>query len=174
MLGLFKGDIASGKDVQKSIDARDNATQHIGVRLREFIVAEAVDKPFGKQVSFHSLVFDVPKRDWGKVNIAYVLDSNSVEIDKTTGVVTGQVIKTVRWPVSIGWYRADAETGVPFDEKTSWEDAAALYLRRVIGQPYIGSLVRGRGGIGVLGHRKRGVDTNYGPEIGFGVALSTE
>jgi len=171
-LDLFRGRIASGKDVQESIETEDGGPSHVGFRVREFIVAEAVGRPFGEQVNFHGLVFNVSKREQGKVNAAYILDSNTVQIDKTTGVVSGDVIKTVKWPVETGWYRTDADTGVPYDEKSSWEDRTAVYLRRVRGQPYMGSLVQGRGGIGVLGHRRRGVDANYGPELGFGVAIA--
>jgi hypothetical protein len=167
VLDMFRGHIASGKDMQESI-ADTGPAGHVGFRVNEFIVAEAVDKPFGTKVKFGGLMFDVPQSEIGKVNTALVLNSNTIEIEPLSGNVTGRVIRSVQWPLETGWYKTD--NGVPYNEKSLWTDRNAVYLRRVKSKPFIGSLVHSRGGIGVLGNRRRGIDANYDANVEFGVA----
>ncbi|MCL4379415.1 hypothetical protein M1589_02605 [Candidatus Marsarchaeota archaeon] len=173
VLELFHGRIASGRDVQEPIElSGSGAASHIGVRTDEFIVTEAVDKPFRKTVRFDGLLFNVPREVQGMINTAIVLSSNKVKIDIRTGNVTGEILKTVEWPTSIGWYKTD-ELGVPYNKKSSWEEKNSVYLRRARTESFIGALVRLRGGIGVLGNRRRGIDALYGPNQEFGIALRT-
>ena len=170
-INRFRGKITGLNTMRKTLGVNE-PYDHVGFRVNEFIIVEAAGKPFDKRVTFKGLTFNVPVELQGMHDTAIVLNANTTFIDEHTGVVRGGIVKIIDWPAETGWYKTNKETGIPCSKKAVWEEPDALYLRRAMTEPYIGSLVYARGGIGVLGSRRRGIDANYAPDVGFGVATN--
>jgi hypothetical protein len=139
-LRVSEGRMASLLDV----DAVIQSGKRFGmVRTGTFLVYEAPEQPFGEQVRFGGIKFNVPKEFQGKVNCAFVLLCPDVQIDET-GLLTGKIVKVIEnYPTANGWFNFDKETGIPTGKDVvSSSDPEARYNIRAP-NAYIGAVTRG-------------------------------
>jgi hypothetical protein len=137
-----------------------------GARTATFVVQADVDKPFGVQVASAGLTYLVPREYWTSVNTMLVLQHPEIEIDKSSGIVRGEVKKILLRPTVDGPYETDPATGLPNGIESPSDNPNAIHWYGV-GAPGIFSVVSDFAGKRTLGAR-------YGPEQNFKVVLVGE
>ncbi len=133
------------------------------------VVNEAPEVKFGKVVEYQNVSFEVPKEYQGRKNVALVLDSSTLKMEKQDEKVllSAKVLKSQHYPEENGWSMPDEDTGIPTGSKDSSSDTNARYLWRT-SRTRIGPVARG------FGYYGRDVAVNGGLDLGFGVAFAEQ
>ncbi len=149
--------------------------QNYPIRTGTLVIYEKPDKPFGEEIFFQGITFNIPQQFRGKTNCALVIQHPDFELvnlgnNKYEIRVPDEAnIRLIEdFPKKNEWYMPDAETSIPHGKAVKESSDSRCLWRSTTGS-YLGPL--GRGGRSNIDYRGRDVGAYDYWFVGLGVAL---